>query len=71
MPIPNAKRILLKLSGEVLMGEQEFGIDPAFVSELAKEVKQAKDAGWEICLGLEKRPCFVFLSFFKQVLIRK
>lgn len=50
MPISNAKRILLKLSGEVLMGEQEFGIDPAFVGELAKEVKQAKDAGWEICL---------------------
>ena len=50
MPISNAKRILLKLSGEVLMGEQGFGIDPAFVSELAKEVKQAKDAGWEICL---------------------
>ncbi|MEL7691066.1 UMP kinase [Citromicrobium bathyomarinum] len=50
MPIKNAKRILLKLSGEVLMGEQEFGIDPAFVLELAKEVKQAKDEGWEICL---------------------
>jgi uridylate kinase len=50
MPIKNAKRILLKLSGEVLMGEQEFGIDPAFVSELAQEVKQAKDQGWEICL---------------------
>ena len=50
MPIKNAKRILLKLSGEVLMGEQEFGIDPAFVSELAQEVKQAKDEGWEICL---------------------
>ena len=50
MPITNAKRILLKLSGEVLMGEQEFGIDPAFVLELAKEVKQAKDAGYEICL---------------------
>ena len=50
MPISNAKRILLKLSGEVLMGEQEFGIDPAFVSELAGEVKQARDAGWEICL---------------------
>jgi uridylate kinase len=32
------------------MGEQEFGIDPAFVSELAGEVKQARDAGWEICL---------------------
>ena len=50
MPITNAKRIILKLSGEVLMGEQEFGIDPAFVSELAGEVKQARDAGWEICL---------------------
>ena len=50
MPIMNAKRILLKLSGEVLMGEQEFGIDPAFVTELAKEVKQAKHEGWEICL---------------------
>ena len=50
MPIKNAKRILLKLSGEVLMGEQEFGIDPAFVSELAQEVKQAKEEGWEICL---------------------
>ena len=50
MPIKNAKRILLKLSGEVLMGEQEFGIDPGFVTELAKEVKQAKDEGWEICL---------------------
>ena len=50
MPITNAKRILLKLSGEVLMGEQEFGIDPALVSELAGEVKQARDAGWEICL---------------------
>jgi len=50
MPIKNAKRILLKLSGEVLMGEQEFGIDPAFVSELAQEVKEAQAAGYEICL---------------------
>ena len=50
MPIKNAKRILPKLSGEVLMGEQELGIDPAFVLELAQEVKQAKDEGWEICL---------------------
>ena len=50
MPIKNAKRILLKLSGEVLMGEQEFGIDPAFVSELAQEVKEAQSAGYEICL---------------------
>jgi uridylate kinase len=44
------KRVLLKLSGEVLMGDQQFGIDPAFVLELASEVKAAKDSGLQICL---------------------
>ena len=32
MSLPPVKRILLKLSGEVLMGEQEYGIDPAYVA---------------------------------------
>ncbi|QSB43454.1 UMP kinase [Tsuneonella flava] len=50
MPLPKIKRVLLKLSGEVLMGDQQFGIDPSFVSELAKEVKAAKETGLEICL---------------------
>ena len=50
MALPPLKRILLKLSGEVLMGSQQFGIDPAFVTELAKEVKAAKDTGLQICL---------------------
>lgn len=50
MPLPKAKRVLLKLSGEVLMGDQQFGIDPAFVAELAREVKAAKETGLEICL---------------------
>ncbi len=50
MSHPLYKRILLKLSGEVLMGDQQFGIDPAFVMELAKEVKTAKETGLEICL---------------------
>jgi uridylate kinase len=50
MTMPSVKRMLLKLSGEVLMGDQQFGIDPAFVAELAKEVKAAKDCGLEICL---------------------
>ena len=50
MPLKTAKRILLKLSGEVLMGDQQFGIDPAFVLELAKEVKAAQEQGLEICL---------------------
>ena len=50
MSSPRFKRILLKLSGEVLMGSQQFGIDPDFVAELAREVKAAKDTGLEICL---------------------
>lgn len=50
MSLPPLKRILLKLSGEVLMGDQGHGIDPEFVSELAREVKEAKDGGLEICL---------------------
>ena len=50
MALPKMKRILLKLSGEVLMGEQQFGIDPGVVMELAKEVKLAKETGLEICL---------------------
>ncbi len=44
------KRILLKLSGEALMGDGQFGIDPETVKAMAKEVKAAKDAGHEICL---------------------
>ncbi|MCA0902583.1 UMP kinase [Qipengyuania aquimaris] len=50
MTLPKMNRVLLKLSGEVLMGDQQFGIDPAFVLELAKEVKAAKDTGLDICL---------------------
>ncbi|WP_340586392.1 UMP kinase [Erythrobacter alti] len=50
MLLPNSKRILLKLSGEVLMGEQEYGIDPAYVARLAEEVKAARDTGLQICL---------------------
>lgn len=44
------KRILLKLSGEVLMGQGQFGIDPETVARVAAEVKQAKDAGYDLCL---------------------
>jgi len=50
MLLPGIKRILLKLSGEVLMGDGTFGIDPAYVARLAEEVKAAKDSGLEICL---------------------
>jgi uridylate kinase len=50
MSSPRYRRILLKLSGEVLMGNQPFGIDPEFVAQLAREIKQARDSGLEICL---------------------
>ncbi len=48
--LPRFKRILLKLSGEVLMGNQSFGIDTDFVASLAAEVKAAKETGLELCL---------------------
>jgi uridylate kinase len=48
--MPDIKRVLLKLSGEVLMGEQEYGIDPEYVARLAEEVKAAKDTGLQVCL---------------------
>jgi uridylate kinase len=50
MTIAPFKRILLKLSGEAAMGDQTFGIDPATVARVAGEVKQAKDAGYQLCL---------------------
>lgn len=44
------KRILLKLSGESLMGEQEYGISPEMLSQYANEIKQAKELGTEIAV---------------------
>lgn len=42
------KRVLLKLSGEILAGEQGFGIDPAIISKLAKEIVSIHNLGVEI-----------------------
>ena len=50
MPRPRFNRILLKLSGEVLMGESQFGIDPDTVARLAGEIKAAAEAGHALCL---------------------
>ena len=47
---PRFHRILLKLSGEALMGDGQFGIDPDTVAGLAGEVAAAKAAGHELCL---------------------
>ena len=45
---PRYKRILLKLSGESLMGSGQYGIDPNTVQFLAQQIKKLKDAGVEI-----------------------
>jgi uridylate kinase len=42
---PRFSRILLKLSGEALMGEQTFGIDPAVTTQIAKEVAEIQSLG--------------------------
>ncbi len=42
------KRILLKLSGEALKGDTEFGIDPQTVNRIAKQIKDVHDLGVEI-----------------------
>ncbi len=47
---PSYKRILLKLSGEALSGEQGFGIDPAVMSSIAHEVKRVTDLGVEVAI---------------------
>ncbi len=50
MTRPRFNRILLKLSGEALMGSGQFGIDQVAVASLAGEVKSARDQGFELCL---------------------
>ncbi len=44
------KRILLKLSGEALMGDQGYGIDPQTIIRIAQEIKEVRDLGVEIAI---------------------
>jgi uridylate kinase len=44
------RRVLLKISGEVLMGPQEFGLDPGTVARIAADVKAGCDLGAQVCL---------------------
>jgi uridylate kinase len=47
---PRYKRILVKLSGEALMGESDYGIDPVFLKRLATEIGAVRNAGIEVAL---------------------
>jgi len=44
------KRVLLKISGEALMGDQGYGLHPPTVEQIATEVKTVHDVGAEICM---------------------
>jgi uridylate kinase len=50
MSQPVFKRILLKLSGEALMGQQGFGVDPEVASRIAEEVTEVRKMGVQVSL---------------------
>ena len=47
---PAYKRILLKLSGEALLGQQDYGVDPAVIKRIAGEIRQVVDMGVQVGL---------------------
>ena len=49
-PTPKYRRVLLKVSGEALMGGQSYGIDIATVDRIAADVKEAKESGTQVCM---------------------
>lgn len=49
-PPPAFRRVLLKISGEALMGNQGYGLHPPTVQRIAQEVKSVHDMGVEICM---------------------
>jgi len=44
------RRVLVKLSGEALMGDADYGIDPAFIKRLAAEIRAMRETGTEIAI---------------------
>lgn len=44
------KRVMLKMSGEVLMGDKEFGLNPETVKRVANDIKQVVSLGIEVCV---------------------
>src|SRR6188472_1654275 len=49
-PTPTYKRVLLKLSGEALMGDQQFGVDPAVATRIAHDVGEIQALGVETAI---------------------
>lgn len=49
-PAVKFKRVLLKMSGEILQGDREYGIDPKTIDRVAADVKQVVDMGVQVCV---------------------
>lgn len=49
---PTYKRVLLKMSGEVLMGDKEFGLDGKTLNRVARDIKDVVDMGVEVCVSV-------------------
>jgi uridylate kinase len=47
---PRFKRIILKISGEVLVGEEQYGISPQVLNEISREIKVVKDRGVQVAV---------------------
>ena len=47
---PAYQRVLLKISGEALMGDREYGLDRATLERIAEDVREVRDLGVEVCL---------------------
>ena len=66
------QRALVKLSGEALMGDREFGIDPATITDLAQQVTRASREGVEVAIvvggGNFWRGQIRMLAIYKQAL---
>ena len=60
------KKILLKLSGEALMGEKQYGIDPERLNQYAKEIKSTYDKGVKIAIVIGGGNIFRGLSGASQ-----
>ena len=50
MKRPPYKRVLLKISGEVLTGDGNYGIDPHVIGQIAREIKEVKNLGVEVAI---------------------
>ncbi|MCR9255029.1 MAG: UMP kinase [Alphaproteobacteria bacterium] len=50
MARPAYRRVLMKISGEALMGDRDYGLDPVMVDQVANEIKTVHDMGGEVCV---------------------